>query len=392
LAIRTLDHLDVGGRRVLLRVDFNVPMEGERIVDDSRIRQTLPTFRSLLDRGASIVVATHLGRPDGQVVEGLRVEPLAQRLSKLLGREVKVAVGVVGSEVEAEAGSLQPGQVLMLENVRFDAGEEANDPAFCHRLAALADCYVNDAFGAAHRAHASTEGVAHLLPGAAGLLMEKEVEFLGRVLDDPRPPLVAIVGGVKVSTKIGVMENLLPRVSRLLVGGAMASTLLKATGAEVGASKVEGDQLGTARRLLEEAGEKLLLPADAVVADDFDASAERREVDSDKVPAGWMMLDIGPRTVETFADIVASAGTVVWNGPLGVYEMEPFRAGTEGVARALAASKAVSVVGGGDLAAALSTMGLQDAITHVSTGGGATLEFLEGKELPGIKALEEDAA
>lgn len=389
--MRTLDHLDVGGKRVLLRVDFNVPMEGERIVDDSRIRQTLPTFESLLDRGAAIVVATHLGRPDGHVVDDLRVEPLAQRLRQLLGREVKVAGGMVGPAVEAQTRGLKPGQVLMLENVRFDPGEEANDPAFARGLAALADCYVDDAFGAAHRAHASIEGVAHLLPAAAGLLMEKEVEFLGRVLNNPEPPLVAIVGGAKVSTKIGVMEHLLPRVSQLLVGGAMASTLLKSEGAEVGSSMVEEDQLDTARRLIDEGGEKLVMPSDAVVADAFDASAERREVDIDDLPPGWMMLDIGPRTVEAFSDVVASAGTVVWNGPLGVCEMEPFRAGTEAVARALASSKAVSIVGGGDLAAALSGMGLADAITHVSTGGGATLEFLEGKDLPGIKALDEDA-
>ena len=389
--MRTLDHLDVGGKRVLLRVDFNVPMEGERIVDDSRIRQTLPTFESLLDRGAAIVVATHLGRPDGHVVDDLRVEPLAQRLRQLLGREVKVAGGMVGPAVEAQTRGLKPGQVLMLENVRFDPGEEANDPAFARGLAALADCYVDDAFGAAHRAHASIEGVAHLLPAAAGLLMEKEVEFLGRVLNNPEPPLVAIVGGAKVSTKIGVMEHLLPRVSQLLVGGAMASTLLKSEGAEVGSSMVEEDQLDTARRLIDEGGEKLVMPSDAVVADAFDASAGRREVDIDDLPPGWMMLDIGPRTVEAFSDVVASAGTVVWNGPLGVCEMEPFRAGTEAVARALASSKAVSIVGGGDLAAALSGMGLADAITHVSTGGGATLEFLEGKDLPGIKALDEDA-
>ena len=391
MAIRTLDHLDVGGKRVLLRVDFNVPMEGEVIVDDSRIGQTLPTFQSLLDRGAAIVVATHLGRPNGHVVEELRVKPLAKRLGELLGREVRVARGVVGPNVEAETRRLRAGQVLMLENVRFDPREEANDGAFAGALAGLADCYVNDAFGTAHRAHASTEGVAHLLPGAAGLLMAKEVELLGRVLNDPEPPLVAIVGGAKVSTKIGVMENLLPRVRHLLVGGAMASTLLKATGVDVGASKVEDDQLGTARRLIEEAGEKLVMPSDAVVADSFDASAERREVDVDDIPRGWMMLDIGPRTVEAFAAVVASAGTVVWNGPLGVYEMEPFRAGTEAVARAVAASKAMSIVGGGDLAAALSTLGLQDHITHVSTGGGATLEFLEGKDLPGIRALEEVA-
>jgi phosphoglycerate kinase len=388
--LRTLDRIGVEGKRVLLRVDFNVPMDNGRIVDDSRIRQALPTFRALLDRGAAIIAVTHFGRPEGNVVESLRVARLAAHLSRLLGLEVRVASGVVGPEVEELARALTPGQVMMLENVRFEPGEEANDPKFCARLARLADAYVNDAFGTAHRAHASTEGVAHLLPAAAGLLMQREVEFLSRVLTDPEPPLVAIVGGAKISSKIGVMENLLPRVARLLVGGAMACTLLKAADAEVGASMVEEDQLGTARRLLAEASEKLLLPVDAVVAAAFDAAAERREVDSRQVPPGWMMLDVGPRTVEAFSEIVAGAGTVVWNGPLGVYEMEPFRAGTEAVARAVAASKAISVIGGGDLAAAISSLGLEDAITHVSTGGGATLEFLEGKQLPGVKALEEE--
>jgi phosphoglycerate kinase len=388
--LRTLDRLDVEGKRVLLRVDFNVPLDGGRIIDDSRIRQSLPTFRALLERGAAIIVVTHLGRPDGRVVEALRVRPLAAHLGELLGAEVRVTSGVVGPEVDEAARALRPGQVMMLENVRFEPGEEANDPEFCARLARLADAFVNDAFGAAHRTHASTEGVAHLLPAAAGLLMQREVEFLSRVLTDPQPPLVAIIGGAKISTKIGVMENLLSRVSRMLVGGAMACTMLKATGAEVGSSKVEDDQLDTARRLLAEAGEKLLLPVDGVVAAAFDAAAERREVDSHHIPPGWMMLDVGARTVEAFSEVVAGAGTVVWNGPLGVYEMEPFRAGTEAVARALAASPAIGIIGGGDLAAAISTLGLEGSITHVSTGGGATLEFLEGRQLPGIKALEEE--
>ncbi len=387
--LRTLDDLDVAGQRVLLRVDFNVPVKHGRIVDDARIRESVPTIRRLLDAGASVVVATHLGRPQGQVVEDLRVAPLAARLQELLGVDVKVAPAVVGEEVSREAAALQAGQVLMLENVRFEPGEEANDPAFAKRLAALADVYVNDAFGAAHRAHASTEGVAHLLPAAAGLLMQREVEVLGGVLTNPREPLVAIVGGAKISSKIGVMEHLLPRVQRMLVGGAMACTLLQARGASVGSSKVEEDQLETARRLLVEAGEKILLPVDAVVAEAFSEDAARRTVDSAEIPDGWMMLDVGPKTVEEFGAAVKSAGTVVWNGPLGVYEMEPFRAGTAGVARAIAASQAISVVGGGDLGAALATLGLEVSITHVSTGGGATLEFLEGRELPGITALEE---
>jgi phosphoglycerate kinase len=390
MRLRTLDQLDVEGKRVLLRVDFNVPMEGSRIVDDSRMQESLPTFRELLRRGAAIVVATHIGRPEGRVDPKLSVRLTADRLAELLGIAVAVAPDVCGAETQAMARRMSPGEVLMLENVRFEPGEESNDPAFAAQLASLADCYVNDAFGTAHRAHASTEGVAHLLPSAAGLLMQREVEFLSRVLTDPEPPLVAVVGGAKISTKIGVMRSLLPRVSRLLVGGAMACTMLKARGADVGASKVEEDQLGTARGLLAAAGDKLVLPVDAVVADAFAAGAATRVVDAGSIPGGWMMLDVGPRTVEAFAAVIAAAGTVVWNGPLGVYEMEPFRGGTEAVARAVAGSKAVSIIGGGDLAAALGNLGLGHAITHISTGGGATLEFLEGKELPGIKALEDD--
>jgi len=387
--LRTLDDLEVTGRRVLLRVDFNVPIEGSRILDDARIVESVPTIRRLLESGAMVVAMTHRGRPKGKVVDELRVAPLAARLGELLGMPVPVAPAVVGPEVEDLSRALVPGAVMLLENVRFEPGEEANDPAFAAQLAALGDAYVNDAFGAAHRAHASTEGVAHLLPAAAGLLMQREVEVLGGVLQSPRGPLVAIVGGAKISSKIGVMEHLLPRVQRMLVGGAMACTLLKARGASVGSSKVEEDQLETARRLLADGGNKLVLPVDAVVATAFAADAQTRVVDSAQIPDGWMMLDVGPRTVAEFGAAVEAAGTVVWNGPLGVYEMEAFRHGTEGVARAVAASSATSVVGGGDLGAALSTLGLEDHITFVSTGGGATLEFLEGRELPGIRALEE---
>jgi phosphoglycerate kinase len=366
-------------------------MEGQRIVDDSRIRQSLPTIRELLRRGAAIIIATHIGRPGGKVDPSLSVQPAAERLSELLGITVEVAPDVAGAGTRAMADRLTPGEVLMLQNVRYEPGEEANDPAFAARLAALADAYVDDAFGSAHRAHASTEAVAHLLPSAAGLLLQREVDFLGGVLSDPALPLVAIVGGAKISTKIGVMRSLLPRVSSLLVGGAMACTLLEAKGVSVGASKIEEDQLETARDLLAAGGEKLRLPVDAVVADRFAADAATRVVDADSIPEGWMMLDVGPRTVEAFAEVIATAGTVVWNGPLGVYEMEPFRHGTEAVARTVAASKAISVVGGGDLAAALADLGLEHAITHVSTGGGATLEFLEGKQLPGVEVLEESA-
>jgi phosphoglycerate kinase len=389
LALRTLADLDVDGRRVLVRVDFNVPMEDSRIVDDSRIKQSLPTFQELLRRGAAMVVATHIDRPGGRVDLKHSVRPTADRLAQMLGVAVEVAPNVCGPETQAMAHRLSPGEILMLENVRFEPGEESNDPAFAAQLAAMADCYVNDAFGAAHRAHASTEGVAHLLPCAAGLLMQREVEFLGGVLTDPQPPLIAIVGGAKISSKIGVVESLLPRVERLLVGGAMACTVLKAGGASVGSSKVEDDQVEVARGLLAAGAGKLLLPVDAVIADGFSADAATRVADADSIPDGWMMLDIGPRTVDAFGAVIASAGTVVWNGPMGVYEMEPFRRGTEAVAQAVARSSAVSVVGGGDLAAALASLGLDHAITHISTGGGATLEFLEGKQLPGIEALEE---
>ena len=389
MALRTLADLDVEGKRVLLRVDFNTPMEDSRIVDDSRIRQSLPTFYDLLRRGAAIVVATHIDRPGGRVDPKLSVRPAADRLAQLLGVAVGVAPDVCGPETRAAAHRLSRGGLLMLENVRFEPGEESNDPAFARQLAAMADCYVNDAFGAAHRAHASTEGVAHLLPCAAGLLMQQEVEFLGRVLTEPQPPLIAIVGGAKISSKIGVIESLLPRVERLLLGGAMACTMLKAGGASMGSSKVEDDQIERARGLLAAGAGKLLLPVDAVIADDFVSDAATRVVDADSIPDGWMMLDIGPQTVDAFDAVIASAGTVVWNGPMGVYEMEPFRRGTEAVAQAMARSTAVSVVGGGDLAAALANLGLDQAITHISTGGGATLEFLEGRELPGIAALED---
>jgi len=393
LRLRTLRDLDVLERRVLLRVDFNVPMEERRIVDDSRIVAALPTLRWLLEARSAVVLATHLGRPKGQVVESLRVAPLARRLGELLGLEVAVAQGVSGELVVTAAQALRPGDLLMLENVRFDPREEANDRGFAQELAALADVYVNDAFGTAHRAHASTEGVGHLLPSAAGLLMAREYEFLSRVLAEPEPPLVAIVGGAKISTKIGVIKNLLPRVEYLLVGGAMACTLLKARGLDVGASKVEDDQLATARELLAAAGDKVVLPEDAVVAEAMTADAPHHVVAIGEIPAGAMMLDIGPATVHAFGDRLGSAGTVVWNGPLGVYELPPYRAGTEGVARRLADCGAVSIVGGGDLAAALAELGLTGQITHVSTGGGATLEFLEGKELPGIKVLmTEDGA
>jgi phosphoglycerate kinase len=388
---QTIDDVDVAGRRVLVRVDFNVPMDGGRIVDDRRIRAALPTIEALRSRGARVILVTHIGRPKGKVDDGLRVTPVAQRLGELLGAPVKVADDVVGSSAQELSRDLRDGEVGMLENVRFEAGEEADDPELSRRLASLADVYVNDAFGTAHRAHASTEGVAHLLPAVAGYLMTRELEMLGGVLEAPRRPLVAIIGGAKISTKIGVLRHLLPRVDTLWVGGAMACTFYQALGEETGTSLVEPDQVETARALLQEAhgadGGDLRLPVDLVVAPDA-KDAEHTDVVSWKaIPADRMVVDVGPDTVAQIAASCRDAGTVVWNGPLGIYEVDAFAEGTRRVAQALADSNATTVVGGGDLAAALDHLGLADRITFVSTGGGATLEFLEGRVLPGVAAL-----
>ena len=392
----TIDDIDVAGRRVLVRVDFNVPFAGGRIVDDRRIREALPTIEALRSRGARVIVVTHLGRPKGRVDEGLRVAPVAERLSELLGAPVRVAADVVGPSAEGLSGSLRDGEVGMLENVRFEAGEEADDPEFARSLARLADVYVNDAFGTAHRAHASTEGVAHLLPAVAGYLMTRELEMLGGVLEAPRRPLVAIIGGAKVSTKLGVLRHLLPRVDTLWVGGAMACTFYRALGEETGTSLVEPEQVDTARALLQEAhgagGGDLRLPVDLVVARDAHDAAQTEVVAWKVIPADRMVVDVGPDTVAQIAASCRDAGTVVWNGPLGIYEVEEFAEGTRRVAQAVADSDAQTVVGGGDLAAALQQLGVADRITHISTGGGATLEFLEGRVLPGVAVLRERGA
>ncbi len=392
----TIDDVEVAGRRVLVRVDFNVPIDGGRIVDDRRIREALPTLRALRERGARVIVATHLGRPKGKVVEELRVAPLAQRLGELLGTEVRVATDVAGDSAQQLSRSLQDGEVGMLENVRFEPGEEANDPAFAQKLAALADVYVNDAFGTAHRAHASTEGVGHLLPAVAGYLMTRELEMLGGVLEAPKRPLVAIIGGAKISTKIGVLRHLLPRVDTLWVGGAMACTLYQALGEETGTSLVEPDQVDTARALLEEAhrpdGGDLRLPVDVVVARDARTPDGTEVVSWKAIPTDRMVVDVGPDTVTQIAESCRGAGTVVWNGPLGIYEVDAFAVGTRRVAEALAGSDATTVVGGGDLAAALDHLRLADRITFVSTGGGATLEFLEGRVMPGVAVLRDRAS
>ncbi|MFC2036494.1 phosphoglycerate kinase [Chloroflexota bacterium] len=385
---QTVRDVDVADKRVLVRVDFNVPLVAGAVADDTRIQAALPTIRTLLEGGATLILASHLGRPKGQVVEGLRMDPVARRLSELLGRPVTKLDDCIGPEVAAVIKAAGPGDVLLLENTRFHPEEKKNDPAFAAQLAAMADLYVNDAFGSAHRAHASTEGVAHYLPAVAGLLMERELEFLGSALAAPQRPFVAILGGAKVSDKIGVIENLLSQVDRLLIGGGMANTFLKADGYDVADSLAEDGSLGIARGLLERAGNKLVLPVDVTIADRFDADAFSQVVTVSAVPPGWRILDIGPRTLEIFAEQLMGARTVVWNGPMGVFEFPKFAMGTEAVARMLAAlPEATTIIGGGDSAAAVKRTDVADKMSHISTGGGASLEFLEGRTLPGVAAL-----
>jgi len=387
--------IDVSGKRVLLREDFNVPMRDHEIVDDRRIRAALPTIEELRSRGARVIVVTHLGRPKGKRDEALSVAPLAARLGQILDVPVHLAPDVVGGGAHSMVESLHDGDVGMLENVRFEPGEEENDPAFARRLAALGDVYVNDAFGTAHRAHASTEGVAHILPAVAGTLMQRELEVLTGVLNHPRRPLVAIVGGAKISTKMGVLTSLLERVDALWVGGAMASTFYRALGANTGRSLVEEEQVDTARRLLRDAETKaatLKLPPDVVVATTATQGASTRVVAWTEIPDGMTVVDVGPQTVAGIGRDTAGAGTVMWNGPLGIYEIDTFAAGTRAVAQALSRSHAYSVIGGGDLAAAVEDASVADKIGYISTGGGATLEFLEGKTLPGVAALREREA
>jgi phosphoglycerate kinase len=385
---KTIRDIDVKGKRVLVRVDFNVPLSEGAVSDDTRIRAALPSLQYLLNRDAAIILCSHLGRPKGKVVDDLRMDAVARRLSELLDRPVNKLDECIGPEVEASALAAKPGEVILLENTRFHPEERLNDPAFAAKLAALADIYVNDAFGTAHRAHASTEGVAHYLPAVAGLLMEKELEFLGSALASPERPYVAILGGAKISDKIGVIENLLGQVDALLIGGGMANTFLKADGYDVAESLAEEGSLDTARDLLERAGSKLVLPVDVTVADRFDADAFSQVVNVAGVPPRWRILDIGPRTLELFQERLADARTVVWNGPMGVFEFRKFALGTEAVARMLAAlPDATTIIGGGDSAAAVKRAGLADKMSHISTGGGASLEFLEGKTLPGVAAL-----
>jgi phosphoglycerate kinase len=394
MAKLSISDVNLAGKRVLIRVDFNVPLdERHDVTDDTRIRAALPTIRYAQDHGAKVLLVSHLGRPKGKVVPALSLAPVARHLSTLLRRPVAMAPDCVGGAVEAAVGALTSGQVLMLENCRFHAGDEQNDEGMSHALAALCDVFVNDAFGTAHRAHASTAGVTRFVPvAAAGFLMAKELEYLGRAMTNPSRPFVAILGGAKVSDKIGVLTNLVTKVDALLVGGGMAYTFLKAQGMDVGASLLEADKLGVAREILEAArakGVAFILPMDHVIAQTVAAGAETRVADSTAIPAGWMGLDIGPKARQAFVTAVRGAKTVVWNGPMGVFELAPFRDGTFAVAHALAESGATSIVGGGDSVAAVTQAGLADRMSHISTGGGASLEFLEGTDLPGVAALTD---
>jgi phosphoglycerate kinase len=392
---KTIGDIDVEGKRVLVRVDYNVPRDKGtgRILDDTRIKATLPTLDYLMQHGAKVILVSHLGRPDGKVDPKLSLQPVAQRLGELIKAPVKFVGDCVGREVQEAAHSLAAGELLMLENVRFHKEEEANDADFAKALASLAEVYVNDAFGTAHRAHASTEGVAHYLPAVAGFLMEKELDYLGQAVADPKHPYAAIIGGAKISSKIAVMDNLIEKVDKLLIGGGMANTFLKAEGFEVGESLVEDDYVEKARDIMEHAekrGVRLLLPSDVIVAEKFAADSAARRASVKDVPAGWRIMDIGETTVDVFATALQDCKMVVWNGPMGVAEMAPFSHGSHRIAAVLASLKdATTIVGGGETAAVVEEMHLESRMSHVSTGGGASLEFLEGKVLPGVAALGE---
>lgn len=389
----TVKDIPVAGKRVLVRVDFNVPMnEKQEITDDRRIRAAIPTIQYLVDQKAKVILVSHLGRPKGKPTPQFRMDPVAKRLSELLGRDVKKVDDVIGDVPARAIAEMKDGDVILLENVRFYKEEEANDEGFARKLADLADIFVNDAFGTAHRAHASTAGVAKFLPAVAGFLMQKEIETMGRALENPVRPFVAILGGAKVSDKIGVIKNLIGKVDTLIIGGGMAYTFLKAKGYEVGDSLLEADKIDLASSLMqmaEQRGIKFLLPVDVVVADRFAPDANAKIVKSSQIPKGWQGVDIGPETVDAFKEAIKGAGTVIWNGPMGVFEMERFAVGTREIAEALAKSGAITIVGGGDSAAAIEQMGYADKMTHVSTGGGASLEFLEGLELPGVAVLQD---
>ncbi len=389
---KTILDVDVAGKKILLRCDFNVPQDKETgaITSDKRIVAALPTIRYLLEKKATVIACSHLGKPKGEWKAKLSLAPVAQRLSELLGQEVIFAKDIVGEDAKAKAAALQGGQIMLLENLRFDPREEKNDPSFAEELASMAELYVSDAFGTVHRAHASTAGVAAYLPAVSGLLVAKELEVMGGALNNPKRPFVAVLGGAKVSDKIGVINNLLDKADTIIIGGGMAYTFAKAQGGSIGKSLCEEDKLDYAREMIAKAeknGVKLLLPSDTMAADDFSNDAKRQVVSTMAIPDGWEGMDIGPDTIRTFCDAVKGAGTVVWNGPMGVFEFENFAAGTRAMAQALADSGAITIVGGGDSAAAVEQMGFADKITHISTGGGASLEFLEGLELPGVACL-----
>ena len=384
--------MDVAGKKVLLRCDFNVPQDKATgaITDDKRIRAALPTIQYLLDQGAAVIACSHLGKPKNGPEEKFSLKPVAARLSELAGRDVVMAADVVGPDAQAKAAALKPGEILLLENTRFEKGETKNDPELAKAMAAMADVYVSDAFGAVHRAHASTAGVAAYLPAVSGFLIEKELEIMGGALADPKRPLVAILGGSKVSSKIGVINHLLDIADMIIIGGGMAYTFAKAQGGSVGESLLESDWLDYCNEMTAKArekGVKLLLPVDTVIADSFDANANSKVVKNGEIPDGWQGLDIGPETVRLYCAAVKDAGTVIWNGPMGVFEFEKFAVGTKAVAEALSQTSAITIIGGGDSAAAVQQLGYADKMTHISTGGGASLEFMEGKELPGVACL-----
>ena len=388
---KTVEDIDVSGKKVLVRCDFNVPLKDGVITDDKRITASLPTIKYLLKNGAAVILCSHLGRPKG-IEDKYSLRPVAKRLSELLGLEVTLAGDVVGEDAQRLASKLMPGEVMLLENVRFEPGETKNDPALSEKFAKLADIFVNDAFGSAHRAHCSTAGVAAHLPAVAGFLIKKELEIMGGALTSPKRPFVAILGGAKVSDKIGVIESLLGKADAVLIGGGMAYTFFKARGCSIGKSICEDEKLDVARKLVslaESKGVLLKLPSDVVIADEFSADANVKTVDFNNIPDDWMGMDIGPQTANEYSDIIKKAGTVIWNGPMGVFELAPFAEGTRRIAAAMADSGAITIIGGGDSAAAAAQMGFEDKITHISTGGGASLEFLEGLELPGIACLND---
>ena len=389
---KTMNDVDVKGKRVFVRVDFNVPMEDGKITDETRIRAAIPTIEQLTSRGAKVILASHLGRPKGEVTEDMRLTAVGTRLSEILGQPITKLDESIGSVVEKTIGNMQEGEIVLLENVRFHKGEEKNDDELAKQFASLADLYVNDAFGAAHRAHATTEGIAKYIPAVSGLLMEKELDVLGKALSNPERPFTAIIGGAKVKDKIGVIENLLDQVDHLLIGGGLSYTFSKAQGYSIGKSLVEEDKIELAKSFIEKAKEKgveLHLPVDAVVANEFSKDAGTKVVDISEIPEDWMGLDIGPKTAAMYAEVIINSKLIIWNGPMGVFEMEPFANGTRSVAEAMAETVAYTVIGGGDSAAAVEKFGVAEKMNHISTGGGASLELMEGKELPGITALND---